>query len=496
VAASNAIDDAVERFAHDEIAVDGLDRALTGRELREAVAAEAAWLASLGVQRCALAADNGVSWVVADLALYRRRIPALPLPLVFTATQRAHAMNDAGIDSVLVEPGLPPLAGCEDWTRVGSSPVTGLDLYRRALSDRPALPDGTVKITYTSGSTGAPKGVCLSARNLEAVGASLVDATSSLELKRHLCLLPMSTLLENVAGVYAPLISGTSTVVPSMRTTGVGADIVEAPRLLRTIASSGPDSAILVPELLRLLVAAAAANWTPPSTLRFLAVGGATVAPALLERAEALGLPVYEGYGLSECGSVVCLNTPRARRLGSVGRVLPHAQLRVDMHGEIRVSGQVMLGYVGQPQRHPVDEYATGDLGDVDADGYVYVRGRERNVFITSMGRNVSPEWPESELVSEPAIAQAFVHGEARPYPIALIVPSQPDVDAIVIQRAVEAANARLPCYARVHRWLRVTMPFSATNQLLTANGRLRRDAIERRYATQVADLYVDAIAS
>ena len=154
-----------------------------------------------------------------------------------------------------------------------------------------------------------------------------------------------------------------------------------------------------------------------------------------------------------------------------------------------------MLGYVGELARPAGASLATGDLGQIDANGYLYVLGRRRNVFITGFGRNVSPEWVEAEIAQQPGIAQVFVHGEGRPYVVALIVPVRADVDASTIHQAVTAANTRLPAYAQVRHWLRVP-PFLASEGLATANGRLRRDAIEQRYLDTISSLYVDALAS
>jgi long-chain acyl-CoA synthetase len=331
--------------------------------------------------------------------------------------------------------------------------------------------------------------------HLETVAQSLIDATAPLVLRKHLCLLPLATLLENVAGVLAPLLAGARCVVPPPALTGIGSSGLDVPQLLATLTQQSPDSIILVPELLRVLVDATARGWSPPASLRFVAVGGAVVAPALLARAIDCGLPVHEGYGLSECCSVVCLNMPGASRLGSVGRELPHARVRVDTHGEIHVRGPTMLGYVGDAARAVGASFATGDLGQIDADGFLYVLGRRRNVFITSFGRNVSPEWVEAEIAEQPGIAQVVVHGEGRPYVVALIVPTRADLDASTINQAVNAANSRLPSYARVRHWLRVP-PFLASEGLATANGRLRRDAIEQRYRETISSLYVDALAS
>jgi long-subunit acyl-CoA synthetase (AMP-forming) len=384
------------------------------------------------------------------------------------------------------------------WRSAGMSGRTGLALFRRQLdaSTRTSLPLGTAKVTYTSGSTGAAKGVCLGAAQLDAIASSLARATESLGIERHLCLLPLATLLENIAGIHAPLLAGATCLLPPADVTGMSYAGPDVGRLLACISSSRPDSVVLVPELLRLLVTAAERGWKVPDSLRFVAVGGAPVSVDLLARAESLGLPVFEGYGLSECASVVCLNTPDARRRGSVGRALPHARVRVADGGQIMVSGVTLLGYLGEAQRRPGEEWATGDLGEIDADGYVYVRGRIRNVFITSLGRNVAPEWVEREIAQHPGVRHVMVHGEARPYAVAIVSAPHESADDSTIDRAIAAANAALPEYAQVRRWLRAPEPFSFDNGLLTSNGRLRRPEIVQRHGDLLDAMYRAGIDS
>jgi long-subunit acyl-CoA synthetase (AMP-forming) len=233
-----------------------------------------------------------------------------------------------------------------------------------------------------------------------------------------------------------------------------------------------------------------------PDGLRFVAVGGAPVPPRLLERARGLGLPVYQGYGLSECASVATLNTPRHDRPGSAGRPLPHLRLRVSGSGEILVADNLFSGYLGGPS---VDTEAgwwrTGDQGYLDGDGFLYLTGRKRNLFITAFGRNVSPEWVESELVLEDALLQAAVFGEARPWNLAIVVPA-PGADPEGVTRALARANARLPDYARVSRWAFADEPFTPANGLLSGTGRVRRQAVYRAYRQRIESLYQEEIVS
>jgi long-subunit acyl-CoA synthetase (AMP-forming) len=323
---------------------------------------------------------------------------------------------------------------------------------------------------------------------MDAVANSVRAAVAELEITRHLCVLPLATLLENIAGVYAPLLNGAEIVAPSASETGLfGASRFDAERLLRCVETYRAQSIILVPQLLTAIVAALERGATRPMSLRLVAVGGGRVSPALLERADRLGLPVYEGYGLTECASVVALNTPAARRIGSVGRPLPHAEVTIDARGEIHVAGTAISGYVGGenvPQR-----FATGDLGYFDTEGFLHVSGRRKNMFITSFGRNVSPEWVEAELCEEPAIAQAAVFGEARPWNVAVIV-ATPTIQPEQLRSAIRAANQRLPDYARVGDWIVAGSPFTHGNGELTANGRNRRAAIWIRYRHELDALY------
>lgn len=477
-------------------ALEGQSSRLTCGELRATLADEGAWLADGGGERYALLADNGLPWAVTDLALHLLGRLLVPLPGYFTDAQLRHALEDAGVDTLLTDDPDRLQAALCGWRLEGRSPRTGLTLLQRAAAVRPSVPAGTTKVTYTSGSTAAPRGVCLSAAHLENVAQSLAAATAPLGLRRHLCVLPLATLLENVAGVYAPLLAGATCVLPSLSATGMSYAGVDARRLLAAVTAAQPESLILVPELLQLLVLAAERGWPVPKSLRFIAVGGASVAPSLLVRADAAGLPVYEGYGLSECGSVVCLNTPHARRPGSVGRPLGHARVRLTVGGEIVVAGSSMQGYLGTESGTPAGGWATGDLGTIDDDGYVYVRGRARNVFVTSYGRNVAPEWVEREIAQRLPQRSVIVHGEARPHPVALVSGVQDDAEAALVERAIASANAELPDYARVRGWARVPEPFSFANGLLTANGRLRRAAIVERYHRLLDALYHEALAS
>lgn len=414
---------------------------------------------------------NGPAWVILDLALIRLGWPSLPLPGFFTPAQRDHALADAGA-TLLIE-----AAEAGGQIVVAGAPIA----VTPRLTSQVSLPTGTAKITYTSGSTGQPKGVCLSQAQMEAVAGALVEAIGADYAGRHLPLLPLSILLENVAGLYTTLIAGGRYhVLPSA---ALGLDNPFRPDLAAlagAIAAEEATSLIVVPELLRALLMVMTFTGARFPKLNLVAVGGAKVSSQLLSQADALGLPVYEGYGLSECASVVALNTPAARKAGAVGRPLSHLTVEIAPDGEIVVGPHPFLGYAGGALN--TGEVRTGDLGGLDTDGFLRIEGRRTNTIITAFGRNVAPEWVESELLAQPEIRQAVVFGEAQAALGALIVPLLPDMDDEAIARAVARANQALPDYAQVKRW-QVRAPFDLTAGELTNNGRPRRAVLLSRHS-------------
>ena len=457
----------------------GQGGALDGDGLSSEVARLAAWLREAGIGSVAWDLDNGIDWIVIDLACLAAGVTAVPLAGYFTDSQCDYAIEDSGAELVVLARSRS-FATLTDAAVVAGLPdrLAAYRVYRRGGAGTTRL-ERVAKITSTSGTTGRPKGVCLSQRTLDRVAASLLAATRPLELASHLCLLPLATLLENVAGVQAPLAGGMRVTVPSLADVGlVGGAGFDVARCLSALNRYRPDSVILLPQMLLALVAALEQGASMPPNLRFIAVGGARVPIALLARAERLGLPVFEGYGLSECASVVALNRPGAQRPGSVGQPLPHARVRIANDGEILVAGATMHGYLGSAPVAAGEEIATGDLGHFDDDGFLYVHGRKKNVFITSFGRNVSPEWVEAELTATGAILQAVVFGESQPFNVALLVPAAGADRTHAVRRAVERANAVLPDYARISSWLVADEPWTAANGFATANGRPRRDAI------------------
>jgi len=456
-----------------------------------------------------IAMDNDPAWAVIDLSALEVGLTSVPLPYFFSPTQIIHAIDDAAINLVVTDQPIlmdQLLQGhgkevvAKTYLQVAGKLVTQFTLAANHSGLPVAnLPANTAKVTYTSGTTGNPKGVCLDTNAMLQVAKSLKQATHASAADRHLSVLPLSTLLENIAGLYVPLLAGaTAILLPATEVGLAGASGLNIAKLMTALNKSQATTTVLTPELLRALISALEAGFAAPETLRFIAVGGASVSPRLLQRAAALGLPVYEGYGLSECASVVSLNTLDSYYAGSVGKPLPHVRLQFAEDGEILVAGACLLGYRGVSGRQSHKYFPTGDIGHLDDDGYLHITGRKKNMFITSFGRNVAPEWVERELNLSPLIAQAAVFGEARPWNIAVIVPARNSEGNIAqieeINDAIEDVNRTLPDYARIANWIFAEAAYTPQNGQLTANGRLKREAIWQVYANRINAMYEEKL--
>lgn len=464
----------------------------TAAVLHRQVQAFAEHMRTQGTRVLATLLDNSPAWVVADLAAAQAGAVHVPLPVFFTPAQIAHALRSAGVDSLLTSPEV-----AASWPQAAGKPI---ELAQRPLvllhlpAERVSMPSGTAKVTYTSGTTGHPKGVCLNGLTMRQVADGLRQSLAPLSIERHLCALPFSVLLENIAGLMAPLAQGTTCITLPMREIGLtGSSGFDAARFQSVLAAQRPHSVILLPQMLRAWAAhLMQTGQRAPDSLKLVAVGGAAVGARLILAARAVGIPAHEGYGLSEGASVQTLNLPGADCPGTAGRALPHTRLRIAADGEIEIAGSLYSGYLGEA-RPPSEWWPTGDLGEIDADGYLHLRGRKKHLLITAYGRNVSPEWVETTLRNEHAIAQAVVFGEAQPVLSAVLWPVQPDAPDATLQAAVDSANTSLPDYARVQRWVRASAAFDAASGMATANGRPQRTAIWQRHANELGTRWQSA---
>ncbi|MFT7128405.1 MAG: long-chain acyl-CoA synthetase [Gammaproteobacteria bacterium] len=479
----------------DQIVVKGIDKELSAQDLFSAVSHLSQNLLESDVRVVGIYANNSPSWIVIDLACQMANICLLPLPSFFSDQQLSHAIATSNLDCMIADNDerIPPFLPQD-------KPVSRLDIvtdmvcwkFDRSATDK--IPANTNKITFTSGSTGTPKGVCLSNDSLLSVAQALTQKIN-ISNPKHLSLLPYSMLLENIAGIYVPLLSDGLVYALPPETIGIGGSSnLDIATMLGAITRYQPNSIILIPELLKVLMIAIEHSWLPPATFQFIAVGGGKVSPELIEKARDHTLPVYEGYGLSECASVVSLNCPSEDCLGTVGKPLTHVDLDI-VEGEIVVGGNSFLGYIDEPDSWSNSQIKTGDIGHFNKQGFLVIDGRKKNILISSFGRNIHPEWVESEICGNAHVAQCFVFGDDKPYLTALIASyaqHNPETESL-IESWISSLNRSLPDYAQVKSWYYLRQPLTKESGLLTSNGRPKREKIYETFEKTIEELYSES---
>ena len=467
---------------------------LNYRELKDAVERCYQSLPALAGKRVGLLMGNRPLWGICDIALTLKGAFVVPIPTFFSTEQVEHIIKDSGIDTLVVD----------SEERVSSKEMNALFARINLIQADPSLEtpgrepaepctiedlsdlDRVTKVIYTSGTTGKPKGVMVTLKGVEAVTKSLIERSGTTMSDRHLSLLPLSTLVEAIGGLYRLIAAGATVIYP--KTAFPPENILFNPEgLTRIVKESAPTTLNLVPSLLKAMLADAKERQDMPSTLRFAACGGAPLSSKLRNRAAELGVPLFEGYGLSECSSVVALNGAGMKKAGSVGKVLFHAGVTISDEGEIMVYGPgVMAGYTNG-NNCGLKELPTGDMGYIDDEGYLFVTGRKDNLILTGQGRKVSPEWVEKSLTASEAVSQAMVYGNEMGEVAAVIVPDEEWLEEAlkwasssgdILKTAVAEAQESMPEYARVSEIILCTEPFSAENGFLGPDGRLNRKNI------------------
>ena len=459
------------RYPADAVAMSDDDGAITGHELVAHVAGLAEQFSSVP-SVIGLLGSNGIDWAVAALAAWISGKTVVPLPTFFSRLQLEHVLRDAGITHVVATE-----------NEVGTAASFGIGvtaISKRCASINSAPATGAGMVVYTSGSTGRPKGVRLGIEQIDWQARALGEAIGASPADINLSLLPLALLLETITSIYVPVLVGARTHFASAVAQNVGtgrpADLIGAFEAVR------PTTAVLVPQLLSGLVAQLEMRKTrAPKTLRFVAVGGARVPETLAARAWELGIPVHEGYGLTECCSVVALNRPGRRKPGTVGEPLLGLDVRTE-DGEIVVSGPtVMDGYLrGARAEGP---WRTGDLGQRDKNGFLSVAGRKDNLLVTANGRNISPEWIEAMVMSDPRVTACVLLSHGMNHLRVLLVPSRHGEEWLMesprahILLWLEQICIDAPSYAVPKDFVVCPIAQARRIGLLTSNGCVVREA-------------------
>lgn len=461
---------------------------------------------------------------------------------------------------------------------VDSAPDIGLPSRLTALSltdllasgehgTEPAQPvpdPGLATIIYTSGTTGRPKGVMLSHTNML---ANAEDAAAVLPLSEEdlfLSFLPLSHGFERTGGLYTSLRAG-GTIAYGGGIASLTDDLAAVrptilccvPRVLERVyqhmlgerenapfvkqkilswalevgravgriraASTAGTAALPFPLSVQHSLADRLVFRTLRSALggriRFLVSGGAPLNADLACFFYGAGIPVYEGYGLTEAGPVVACNTPDRNRVGSVGTPLPQVSVRIADDGEVCVRGpNVMAGYYNRPEDTAAALDAeswlhTGDIGAIDAQGFLTITDRKKDLLITSQGENVAPQPIEGRFRQEPLIEEACLIGDQRPYLTVLLVPDREFVEIMAnthgvsgewptvldhptirarFQQCFETVNGSLPRHAQPRQFALLVEPFSQASNELTPTLKVKRRTVLQTRRAAIDGLYPD----
>jgi len=544
---------------------DGAWRCLTWAEARQRVLRVAAALVAEGVRpgdRVVLISENRVEWILADLGIQAAAAVTVPVfPSLLPATVR-EMVEDSGA--------VVGLAGTEDL----ACKLLGPRAMRRVVTFEPGLHrwfqreplpaevdelerrqarlegDDLATIVYTSGTTGESKGVLLSHRNVVEMAASDLRAFRIGPDDVLLSVLPYAHVLERLSAVFNVVTAGAQLWV-SRGLDHLAEDIAEVrptvmigvPRLFEKVRDRVLQQAAAQPRLQGALFgwalragrrsvrarrpgAASRFRWAladrlvlggvrrrlTGGRLRFFVSGGAPLSEEVETFFWALGIPVLQGWGMTELTSGATSNTEVAHRFGTVGRPLPGVELRIAADGEILVRGPgVMRGYHRRARLTAAaleDGWLhTGDVGVLE-DGYLRITDRKKDLIKTAGGKYVAPLPLESRLQEAREIEWALIVGDERPFVAALVVPAwgaladlhgiQGDPDVLVsdprvraiVQARVDALNRGLAGFESVRAFALLPTPFSEANGELTPTLKPKRRVIARRYGEVIGAMY------
>jgi len=554
-------------------------REYSWRQVAERVARWQQALSAEGLtpgERVAISLPNGLDWVCFDQAALGLGLITVPLYTTDSAGNLAHILIDSAARLLLLDSDerwatlIPMRHRFPALRRVlcrSLGTADGDDLLRRVGDWLPATagppvdltqdPDALATLVYTSGTTGPPKGVRLTHRNILWNAEAVLQRIPALPTDVFLSFLPLAHAFERTVGYYLPMMAGCQiayarsveqlrqdllTVRPTVllcvprvydkiylaiqaklsghglkrllfeRTVALGWQRFEA--VQGRAPALGLTNRLLLRLLQRLVARKVLARLG--GRLRVAVSGGAPLSPTVARFFVGLGLPLTEGYGLTEAGPVVSNCAVEDFRPGRVGMPLPGLEIRIGPQSELLVrSPSVMQGYWNQPaqtaQVLDADGWLhTGDVVEL-SDGYLAIRGRLKEILVTSTGEKVPPADMELALTMDPLFEQAMVLGEGRPYLAALLV-LDPDAwrslaarlgldandpAALTDRRAIAAAKARVgdrlgafPGYARVRAVHLSLSPWTVENGLITPTMKIKRPELEAHFADVIDALY------
>jgi long-subunit acyl-CoA synthetase (AMP-forming) len=451
--------------------------------------------------------------------------------------------------------GAPPAPGVYTWPQLlelGAG-VPADDLRARIAAQKP---EDACTLIYTSGTTGPPKAVALSHRNVVWTAAQVAAAYSTLPTDAMLSYLPLSHIAEQVVSLHTPMATGGCSwfaesleklrdnlveiqphfffAVPRVwekmqaaiqaagaQNTGLKKKISAWARRVGTAGSQAEQAGRRKPLLYPLadkLVFAKVRGRLGLDRARVVSTSTAPIAVETLEFFASLGLPILEVYGMSECTGPATFSTPDRYHLGRVGRAIGGTELRIAEDGEVLMRGpHVFLGYFKNPEatREAVDDDGwlhSGDIGELDAEGFLRITDRKKELLITSGGKNIGPQILEGKLRQIPAVSQAVVVGDRRNYLAALLTldPQQATLAAATagspartprelaacpvfrrhLEQQVEAVNSTLARYETIKKFVILPEELSIEAGELTPTMKLKRRVVTQKFAAEIEGLY------
>ncbi len=519
---------------------------VAGNELLEQILQVRAYLRSAGLQpgdRCALLAPNSIRWAAFDLALMAEGFIVVPLYHRQSPAELAAMMKDSQPKLLFASDAALADAATHAWTGDASVAPRRV-LFDEALHPAPAQPisdvpnprrdTDLVTIIYTSGTSGEPKGVCLTTANLTHMLSCTSERLDQLmgqarEPDRVFHYAPFNfaaswiLLLSCLSRESALTMSTDLSRLPDEIRLSSPHYFLNVPTLLERVRRGVEDALAKRPAPIRKLFAKARDAWYRRNAgsrrasdfvwlvlgrklifdnvkarfgphLRALICGSAPLAPETQQFFLMLGIPVLQAYGLTETTAICTLDDPRIPvEPGYVGQPIRGIEMKVAEHEEIIVRGpHIFSGYWNRPEETARvlrdGWFRTGDQGEVNLRGNWRIIGRIKNLVILNSGHNIPPEPIEDKIAQQlPAAQHVVVVGNGRGYLCALIAGS---VEPSAVQSALDAVNPGLPHYRQIRNFAVVPGSFTPENGLLTANGKLRRDAINARFASEINSMY------
>lgn len=514
---------------------------VTGRELLELVGRARASLREHGIKlgdRCALLGPNSIQWIVFDLALMCEGAIVVPLYSRQAPAELAGMVKDCGARFLLASDAALGEAIAQVWREAPASILFPTMIEKvgtgKGVNEPPNPRDSEdlVTIIYTSGTSGEPKGVCLNTGNLNHMLGCTTGWMDRLEWNEPQPMAVFQYLPFNFAASWIVMLSCLSkeTVLTlSTDLNKVADEIVLArpnyffnvPTLLERVRRGVEEAISKRGPLIRDIYRNACSAWKQKQAgkggsgfwlalgnvllfnkirgrfgghLRGLVSGSAPLAPETQEFFAMLGIPIWQVYGLTETCGICTMDDPRlTSEPGRVGQAIPGIDLMVGENEEIVVRGpHVFPGYWNRPEDSARalqgGFFHTGDQGEVNSKGNWRISGRIKNVIILNSGHNIAPEPIEDKIAQLVAGAQqVVVVGNGRGYLCALVVGL---VEKASVQTAIDQVNTGLPHYRQVRNFVVLHESFTPESGLLTANGKLRRDAISARFAGEIEQMY------